>query len=102
DLFEHCQQQHGPVHVGVAAALSGVSVAAVRGRAEREGWWRPYGDVVAPPGTPQSGEYWALAAVARARGGNLEAPRPAALARWSAAAAYGVNKAWPTAVEVMV
>lgn len=102
DLFEHCQRRHGPVHVGVAAALSGVSVEAVRARAEREGWWQPYRDVVAPPGTPRSGGYWALAAIARARGGDADAARPAALTRWSAAAAYGVHRSWPSAVEVLV
>ncbi|MFA9446140.1 hypothetical protein [Egicoccus sp. AB-alg6-2] len=102
DLFEYCQRQHGPVHVGVAAALSGFSVASVRARAEREAWWRPYRDVVAPPGTPRSGGYWALAAVARARGGDPDAPKAAALTRWSAAAVYGVHRSWPSAVEVLV
>ena len=102
DFFEYSQQVHGPVHVGVAATLAGVSVAAIRARAGREGWWCPYSDVVAPPATPRSGAYWALAALARARGGNPESPRPAALTRWSAATAYDVNGRWPTQVEVMV
>ncbi|MBS3940658.1 MAG: hypothetical protein KG028_06830 [Actinobacteria bacterium] len=102
DLFAYCQTVHGPVHVGVAASVSGFRGATVRARAQREGWWLPYPSVVAPPGTPRSAGYQALAALARAGGPLPDAPSPAALIRWSALAAYGVGRAWPTAVEVAV
>lgn len=102
DLFEHCRRTHGPVQVRVAACVAGLNVATVRDRARREGWWMPYHDVVAPPGTPRTSTYWGLAAVARAAGPMHDAPLPAALARWSAASAYGVHRGWPTAVEVAV
>lgn len=102
DLFDLCLRRHGPVHVGVAADVSGFRVATIRDRAEREHWWVPYRDVIAPPGTPRTPEYWALAAVARAAGRCDESPLPAALTRWSAASAYGVHRGWPSAVEVAV
>lgn len=92
----------GPVHVHVAAAISGLKVSTIRARARREGWWHPYRDIIAPPGTPQNPTTWALAALARVRGPDWEKPLPAALTRWSAAALYGLKQSWPTRVQIAV
>lgn len=102
NLFDHCADTGGPVHVHVAASLAECVPATVRARARREGWWQPYRDVVAPPGVPVDGRTWALAAIARVAGPSLEHPRPGALARWSAAMAHGVGPGWPTRVQVTV
>ena len=102
DFFTYAADLGGPVRVDTAAAAAGLTVGRIRGRADREGWWRPYRDVVAPPGTPVRPETWALAALARARGPRPDAPEPVALTRWSAAAAYGVHRSWPTAVQLLV
>ncbi|MEX1178088.1 MAG: hypothetical protein WEB09_06475 [Nitriliruptor sp.] len=102
DLFEHCAEVGGPVHVHVAADISGLTVNTVRGRAGREGWWQPYRDVVAPPGTPIDGRTRALAAIVRAQGPDRDAPAPVALTRWSGAAAHDVRSTWPTRVQVVV
>jgi hypothetical protein len=102
DLFQHCRERGGPVHVRAAAAASGIASSRIRSRARREGWWQPYRDVTAPPGTPVDGSRWGLAALARCTGPVPDAPRPVALARWSALAALGVRGSWPTAVQVVV
>ncbi len=102
DLFEHCAEVGGPVHVHVAAAISGLTIGTIRGRADREAWWQPYRDVVAPPGTRVEARTWALAAIARLHGPHRHAPAPAALTRWSGAAALGVGPGYPTRVQAAV
>lgn len=102
DLFEHALAVGGPVHVHVAAEIASLTPTAIRARARREGWWQPYRDVVAPPGTAITSLTWALAALARVRGPSRKTPRAAALTRWSAAALHGVHSGWPTRVEVVV
>jgi hypothetical protein len=102
DLFELSRSVGGPVHVHVAAAAAGVTPATIRSRARREGWWQPYRDVVAPPGTEVTGAAWARAAQARVRGPDPDAPRPVAIGGWTAAAAHGVATSWPTRVHVVV
>ncbi len=101
-LFERCAEVGGPVHVHVAASVSGLTAGTIRARARREGWWQPHRDVVAPPGTSVTPRAWALAAIARLQGPDLDAPRPAALTRWSGLAAHGVGSTWPTRVQVAV
>lgn len=101
-LFARCAEVGGPIHVHVAAEVCGLRPATIRARASREGWWQPYRDVVAPPGTRVDGRAWALAAIARLQGPDPHAPAPVALARWSAAAALGVGPGWPTRVQVVV
>ena len=102
DGFELSAAAGGPVHVRVLAAAVGVRPEAVRARAAREGWWHPYPDIVGPPGTPDTPRTRALAALAQVRGGDPDDPRPAALHRWSGAAAWGVHGAWPTAVQLVL
>lgn len=101
-LFEHCRQVGGPVHVHVAAKIASLAPSTIRARARREGWWQPYRDVIAPPGTPQTPTTWALAALARAHGPDPKDRLPAALTRWSGAALYGLHKYWPKQVQVAV
>jgi hypothetical protein len=101
-LFEYSCAVGGPVHIDVAAAVSGLPASRIRARGRREGWWQPYRDVIAPPGTPQTGQTWALAALARVKGPDPDEPSPAALTRWSAAAHYGVKNPFPTRVQVAV
>lgn len=102
DLFRHCRDRGGPVHVRAAAAVTGITSSRIRARARREGWWQPYRDVTAPPGTPVDGVRWGRAALARCTGPDPDAPRPVALARWSGLAALGLRGTWPTAVQVVV
>lgn len=102
DFYDFCEEHGGPVQVRAAARAAGLAPRQVHRRARAEGWWHPYADVVAPPGVAPTPVTWARAALAHARGHDLVEPHPVALTRWSAAAAYGVHRTWPTAVQVAV
>ncbi len=93
----------GPVHVRTVAALAGMQPRSVVRRSERDGWWRPFPSVIALPGTPTDGGAWARAAVLHATGQRGDpATDLAALTRSSALAMLGIQRSFPTRVEVAV
>jgi hypothetical protein len=102
DLGHLCRALGGPVHVGVAAQRLDVPPRRIRDMASREGWRRPYADVIAPPGTPDTARTRAAAALAQVRGPDITAPRVCALGRWSGAALLGVGPGAPSRVQVLV
>jgi hypothetical protein len=103
DVLAASVAARGPVLVRAASSSSGVSVRAIRARARREGWWQPYPDVIAVPGSPQDGRAWALAAALHAAGRTGDADRDlAAVTRSSALAVLGLQRSYPTRTTVVV
>lgn len=93
----------GPILVREVARIAAVQERAIRGRAQREGWWHPYPSVVAVPGTPRDGRARALAAALHARGRTGDPGRDvAAVTRDSALAVLGILRTYPTMTTVVV
>ena len=102
-FFQAAAEAHGPVALGATAAACGLPPARVRRRAREEGWWRPFPDVVAPPGTVIDDRAWMLAAVLHATGRTSDRDRGLAVVRgWSALVRYGVRSTAPTRVQLLI
>jgi len=93
----------GPIDVRRAAPACGLTARAVRDRARREAWWRPFRHIVAAPGTAIDGTAWAGAAALHARGHSGDPARDvAAITRNSALAVLGIQRSYPTRAEVTI
>ena len=102
-FFEVAAEAHGPVALGATAAACGLPPARVRRRARDEGWWQPFPDVVAPPGTIVDDRAWMLAAVLHATARTPDPDRGLAVVRgWSALARYGIRSVAPTRVQLLI
>jgi very-short-patch-repair endonuclease len=103
DVFSYATAVGGIVDVHAASRAGRVTPRAIRDRARREGWWRPFRDVVALPGRTVDGHAWAVAATLHAAGRTGEPSRDlAALTRGSALAVLGVQRHHPTRVAVVI
>ena len=93
----------GVVLLPEAARAADVSPRWAARRTAREGWWRPFPNVAALPGTPIDGRTRALAATQHLRGRLGDAERDlVAVTRWTAAHLYGVHRRAPSKVQVVV
>lgn len=92
----------GPLHVEDAAGIGGVSARTVRRRAASEGWWRPYRDVLAVPGTVRTGAARARAATLQLRYAGPDRSHLVAATGATALALLGVGRAFPSRIEVAV
>ena len=126
-LIEMSVAAGGPIDVRTAAPACALTVRAVRDRARREAWWRPFPNIVAVPGTQRDGRAWAKAATLHAAGrrgdpggapdrdcdgdpggdagpghGRHRGRHLAALTRSSALALFGVQRSFPTRNEVVI
>jgi len=103
DFFEVCRDRGGVVRLSDAARRAGLDPGTVRRRALREGWWLPYPNVGAAPGTPVDARARAQAAVLYLRGpGVPPGPYVAAATRWTAAHLLGVSRGAPSRPQVVV
>jgi hypothetical protein len=101
DVFGYATSMGGVVEVHAAARAGGVTARAIRDRANREGWWRPFHDVLGLPGRTVDARAWAIAATLHAAGRTGDAGRDlAALTRGSALAVLGAQRHHPTRVAV--
>jgi hypothetical protein len=93
----------GPIDVRRAAPTCDLTPRAVRDRARREDWWRPFRHIVAVPGTQRDGRAWARAVALHAAG---QTDRPsldlAAITRSSALAVLGIHRSFPSRVDVAI
>ncbi len=93
----------GPIDVRRAAPACGLTPRAVRDRARREGWWRPFRDIVAGPGAAQDGAAWARAAALHGQGRRGDpATDIAAVTRDTALAVMDVQRSFPTRVQLAI
>ncbi len=98
--FEACRQARGPVRLSTTAEAAGLDPSTVRRRANREGFWRPFPDVIGPPGLEPDATAWCRAALL-----YLGADDPSILAGVTgdtAAWVFGLRRTPPTAVQVLV
>jgi hypothetical protein len=90
----------GPVRLSATAVAAGLDPSTVRRRANREGFWRPFPDVIGPPGAVPDADAWCKAALL-----HLGADDPDTLAgvtRNTALWLYGIRGSAPTAVQATV
>lgn len=93
-LAQVAGEQHGRIHVRQAQEL-GIAPATLRRLAHRFAWRRPHPGVFVLPGAPPSHEGKLASAV-------LAVGEPVLVANWSAAWLWGLVKAAPTVIEVVV
>lgn len=93
----------GPVDVRTVAAEVGMSTRAIHRRAASGGLGRPFPGIIVAPGWRMDGRTWALAGALHATGRSGDPSRDvAAVTRGSALALLGVQRSFPTRVEVVV
>jgi hypothetical protein len=95
---------HGVIHVRDAARIGGLRPDSVRRRARAEGWLRPFPGVLVVPGLSVGSRQLAIAAtVAFSEPAQVdESAPPVALTRSTALAYLGVQRSFPTRVELAV
>jgi hypothetical protein len=94
---------HGVIHVRDAARIGGLREDSARRRARAEGWSRPFPSVLVVPGLVVDPRRLAVAAAtAFSHGGNGKPETPVALARSTALAFLGMQRSFPTTVELLV
>jgi hypothetical protein len=95
-----CRQARGPVRLSSTAASAGLDPSTVRRRAQREGFWRPFPDVIGPPGLEPDADAWCRAALLYL--GADDRSTLAGVTRDTAAWLYGRRRSAPTTVQVLV
>lgn len=99
-LLDEGRRAGGVLHLATAAERHGLALATVQDRVQRESWWRPFPGVIALPGVAPDAQAWSRAAclfVSKGGDGAL-----LAVTRHSALHHYGLAKAAPTRVQVVV
>jgi hypothetical protein len=95
-----CREARGPVRLSTTAEAAGLDPTTVRRRANREGFWRPFPDVIGPPGIEPDAAAWCRAALLYL--GADDRSILAGVTRDTAAWLYGLRRSPPTAVQVLV
>ena len=104
DVITTATATHGVIHLREATRISGLQPDSVRRRARVEGWSRPFPAVLVLPRLAVTRRRLAVATViAFSAGGDGDEPAgPVALTRSTALAHLGVQRSFPTAVELVV
>jgi hypothetical protein len=61
--YDACRSAGAPVRLSATAAAAGLDPSTVRRRANRDGFWRPFPDVIGPPGVVPDADDWCRAAL---------------------------------------
>lgn len=98
--YDACRESGGPVRLSSTAAAAGLDPSTVRRRANREGFWRPFPDVIGPPGVEPDADAWCRAALLHLGADDEETL--AGVTRDTALWLYGLRGSAPTAVQAIV
>jgi hypothetical protein len=98
--YDACRQARGPVRLSTTAERVGLNPSTVRRRANREGFWRPFPDVIGLPGLDPDADAWCRAALLYL--GADDRSTLAGVTRDTAAWLYGRRRSAPTTVSVLV
>lgn len=103
EFHEACRAAGGVVSLRATADAADLAPSVVRRRAKQEGWWWPFHDVVATPGTRVDGRARAQAATLYTRGTTNDPERNVVGAtRWTAAYLLGVHLTPPTRPQILI